>query len=301
MRLIERSFQRLGLQRLDEGIADTSFIISPLRRVEGYQLADGAKPICASTYLADMRTLCERAGHTGKISSKSPKVAGTSACYAAGMSTLDCQTRGRWNGERTSLHYRQATPAYRARIGTAISMFKPGRDVIGREEEEGVQQQGRGQGKRKRRRRQLAADRARKKKQWYREVREETGPARQHQLGKRHRRDRSLVRDHREQQRLDELQPIIDERDELLMRQEELLADRNRFQLIYEQMEQEQVELVRERGQIAQEKARLEGAHWRLKQQIRQQQQETDQLRRQLNQKQGPGRVSARKPSRPGF
>lgn len=88
----------------NSGVGDTSVVISPMRSVEGYQLCDGARAIAASTYLADLRRLCVEAGHEGKISSKSPKIAGTSACYAAGMSTLDVQTRGRWEGERTSLH-----------------------------------------------------------------------------------------------------------------------------------------------------------------------------------------------------
>ena len=75
-------------------------------------------------------------------------------------------------------------------------------------------------------------ERAHKMKKWRRDQRDENGPTRQQQLGKRHRRNRSLVQDYCKQQRLDELQPFLDKRDDLLIRQEELLADRGRSKRI---------------------------------------------------------------------
>ena len=262
-------------------VADTSFIISPMRSVEGIQLCDGARPIAASTYLADMRRLCLQAGHTGTISSKSPKIAGTSACYAAGMSTLDVQSRGRWEGERTSLHYRQQTPAYRRRIGTATSMFKPMGDSVEAEEETGIQQQGRRRSKK-----------AAKRQEWRREIADGQEDREISQLGKRNRRDKRQVLSYSEQERLDNLQELLDERDELRMRQEELKEQKEQQVWECQQLEKEQQDLMYERGLLINERMRLTGRQWRLEKELTQHKKEKEELVQQLKQLQqlGPER-----------
>ena len=122
-------YARMGYSFAGSNTEDRNFLMGHVRSnwVDGRQrqFADGLTPICTSTQLADLRALCKAVGYLEEVSSKSPKVAGTSASFAAGLSDEQVRDKGGWMSIQTPLFYRRQAPSYTKLICSSNSAFVP--------------------------------------------------------------------------------------------------------------------------------------------------------------------------------
>jgi hypothetical protein len=120
-------FERMGLKMAQSEVFDNSFLFPLARSIKigarRVQVSDGRKAISSANYIRDLRRLCAKEGWTAKVSTKSPKMAGTSAAFAAGLSDGEVRDKGRWKSHSTALHYRIQTSTYCHQIATATSIF----------------------------------------------------------------------------------------------------------------------------------------------------------------------------------
>ena len=260
VKIILTFYKRMGFNLRNRGIYDQSFIMSTVRNIRGIQVSDGQKPVSASTYLNDLRLLCAAVGYSGHISSKSAKVAGTSAAFAAGLTTLDLMSKGRWQSDKTSLHYRQMTPAYRRKLGAATSVFRKTQHQTGPEP---ARQHNEGP----RRAPGIFTTRTKKKQRWFQEVQEATGALETPLRVKLNRIQRA-----NQQAKVEEAKKAADKAASAQRQKQQLIKQR-------QEIEQERERLVEERNRLLEHNENLKCKQRYIEGQIKEQKDEKERLK----------------------